>query len=132
MFRDRVSEAQCKHRGDYWGESYQTCRVLGARAAMDVAFMLWWSSRNRADLPVPRWASPVIDAVVLVSLGTMFTYNDQIKRFWNEIEKDWRSHERMTRPGSAQRANGMAGTATALPGPAHTSAAETLAMSSLC
>jgi hypothetical protein len=79
----------------YWGESYQTRRVFRARVAMDVAFMAWLSHRNRVGLPVPRWVRLVAYAVIAVSLGSIFTYNDQIRRFWREIEKDWRAHERM-------------------------------------
>jgi hypothetical protein len=79
----------------YWGESYQTRRVFGARAAMDAAFMIWLSSRNRANRPVPRWVLRSAFAVVAASLASIFAYNDQIRRFWREIEKDWRAHERM-------------------------------------
>ena len=79
----------------FWGESYQTRRFFRARATMDMAFLIWLSRRNRANLPVPRWLLPATGAVVAVSLGAIFTYNDQIRRFWKEIEGDWRAHERM-------------------------------------
>lgn len=79
----------------YWGESYQTRRFFGARSWTDMAFMFWLSRRSRANLPVPRWLLPAVGAVAAASLGAIFTYNDQIRRFWQEIEADWRAHERM-------------------------------------
>lgn len=42
----------------YWGESYQTRRFFGARAAMDMAFLIWLSRRSRANLPVPPLDAP--------------------------------------------------------------------------
>lgn len=90
----------CEHVADlcvsqFWGESYQTRRFFGARAWMDMAFMIWLSSRSRANRPVPNWVNLAAVAVVGVSLAAIFTYNDQIRRFWQEIEHDWRAHERM-------------------------------------
>jgi hypothetical protein len=34
-------------------------------------------------------------AGALASIGVKFTYDDQIRRFWNEIRDDWRAHGRM-------------------------------------
>lgn len=75
-----------------WTESYQTRSVFGARTVMDMAFLIWLSGRSRANKPVPRWAQ--LAAVVTASLAAIFTYNDQIKRFWDEIHDDWFAHER--------------------------------------
>ncbi len=72
-----------------WTESYQTRSFFGARAVMDMAFLIWLSGRSRAGRPVPRWVLLAAAAVVTASLAAIFTYNDQIKRFWNEIHDDW-------------------------------------------
>jgi hypothetical protein len=32
---------------------------------------------------------------LLASTGTKVAYDDQIRRFWQEIRDDWRAHERM-------------------------------------
>ena len=34
-------------------------------------------------------------AGALIRTGVKFTYDDQIRRFWNDIRDDWRAHERM-------------------------------------
>jgi hypothetical protein len=62
---------------------------------MDAALLFWLAGRRRAKLPIPRWVSPVMVAGALASVGTKFTYDDQIMRFWNEIRDDWRAHEQM-------------------------------------
>jgi hypothetical protein len=36
---------------------------------------------------------PVVAAGFLVSISVKFTYDDQIRRFWNEIRDAWRPHE---------------------------------------
>jgi len=78
-----------------WTESYQARRYFGVRAVTDAALMLWISSRNRAKLPLPGWVLPMVLAGALISTGVKFTYDDQIRRFWNDIRDDWRAHERM-------------------------------------
>jgi hypothetical protein len=78
-----------------WTESYQVRRFFGARVGMDLAFMIWQSSRVRANKPIPRWVLLLVAAGVLVGVGVKFTYDDQIRRFWNEIRDDWFAHERM-------------------------------------
>jgi hypothetical protein len=78
-----------------WTESYQVRRFFGARAAMDFAFLLWQSRRDRANKPIPKWVLLLVATGVLVSLGIKFTHDDQIRRFWKEIRDDWRAHERM-------------------------------------
>jgi hypothetical protein len=57
--------------------------------------MLLISSRARAKLPLPGWVLPVVVVGVLASAGVKFTYDDQIRRFWEEIRDDWFAHERM-------------------------------------
>lgn len=32
---------------------------------------------------------------VLASIGVKVTYDEQIRRLWNEIRDDWQAHERM-------------------------------------
>lgn len=78
-----------------WTESYQTRTFFGARALMDMAFLVWQSRRNRAKLPVPGWVKLAVVGGVLVGLGVRYTYNHQIKLFWEEIRDDWFAHERM-------------------------------------
>lgn len=60
-----------------------------------MAFMIWLSRRSRVNRPDHGWVSLAAVAVVAVSLAAIFTYNHQIRRFWQEIEADWRAHERM-------------------------------------
>jgi hypothetical protein len=76
-----------------WTESYQARRFFAARAAMDEALILWLAWRRRANLPVPRWVVPVVGVGGLASLGVKVTYDDQIRRFWNEIRAGWQAHE---------------------------------------
>jgi hypothetical protein len=78
-----------------WSESYQIRRFFGMRAGIDLAFVLWQSGRVRASQPIPRWVLLFVAAGVLASLGVKFTYDNQIRRFWNEIRDDWFAHERM-------------------------------------
>jgi len=72
----------------------------------DAGFGLWLATRFRARLPSPRWVFPVAVAGSLVTIGVKFTYDDQIRQFWNQIRNDWRAHERMLaqdpRNGQAQ------------------------------
>jgi hypothetical protein len=78
-----------------WTESYQARKFFLVRTMMDAALLFWLASRRRAMLPFPRWVSPVMVVGALASMGAKFTYDDQIRRFWNEIRNDWRAHERM-------------------------------------
>lgn len=78
-----------------WTESYQVRRVFGARAYMDLAFLIWLSGRTRRKLPVPGWIPPVAATAVIVSVAAIGTYNHQIKEFWDEIRGDWLAHERL-------------------------------------
>ena len=78
-----------------WTESYQVRRVFGARAYMDLAFLIWLSDQTRRKLPVPRWIPLVAVAAVVVSVTAIGTYNHQIKKFWDEIRGDWLAHERL-------------------------------------
>jgi hypothetical protein len=82
-----------------WTESYQARRYFTVRTVTDAALMFWIASRGRAKLPIPKWVLPVVAAGALVSVGVKFTYDDQIRRFWNEIRNDWRAHERMLAQG---------------------------------
>jgi hypothetical protein len=78
-----------------WTESYQTRRYFAVRTVTDAALMLWISSRGRANLPIPKWVLPLVVAGGLVSVGVKSTYDDQIRRFVNEIRDDWQAHERI-------------------------------------
>jgi hypothetical protein len=77
-----------------WTESYQVRRFFGARALAGAAFGLWLASRSRAKLPLPKWVLPAVILSSLVTVGTIGTYNHQIKKFWDEIGPQWRDHER--------------------------------------
>lgn len=78
-----------------WTESYQTRSFFLVRALMSMGLLAFIASRSRAKLPIPGWVLPVAIAGVALSVGVKFTYDDQIRRFWNEIRDDWRAHERM-------------------------------------
>jgi hypothetical protein len=78
-----------------WTESYQARRFFAVRAVMDEMVLLWTARRSRAKATLPGWVFPVTTAGALASLGVKFIYDDQIRRFWNEIRNDWRAHERL-------------------------------------
>jgi Lecithin retinol acyltransferase len=78
-----------------WTESYQARSFFLVRALMSMGLLALIASRSRAKLPIPGWVFPVAIAGVALSVGVKFTYDDQIRRFWNEIRDDWRAHERM-------------------------------------
>lgn len=78
-----------------WTESYQARKFFLVRTMMDAALLFWLASCRRAKLPIPRWVSPVMVVGALASIGAKFTYDDQIRWFWNKIRDDWRAHERM-------------------------------------
>jgi lecithin:retinol acyltransferase len=78
-----------------WTESYQARRYFAVRVAIDVPLSFWLASRSRANLPTPRWVSPVMVGGALLTIGIRETYNHQIKLFWKEIRDDWFSHERV-------------------------------------
>jgi len=62
---------------------------------MTFAFLVWFSSRSRAGLPLPRWVTPAAIGSVALTIGTIGTYNHQIKKLWDEIKDDWLAHEGM-------------------------------------
>jgi hypothetical protein len=66
-------------------ESYQARKFFLVRTMMDAALLFWLASRRRAKLPIPRRVSPMFVVGALASMGLKFTYDDQIRRFWNEI-----------------------------------------------
>ena len=76
-----------------WTESYQARRYFGVRVVTDAALQFWIARRSRAKAPLPKWVLPVVAAGFLVSISVKFTYDDQIRRFWNEIGNAWRAHE---------------------------------------
>jgi len=76
-----------------WTESYQARRYFAVRAITDEALLLGIASRTRAKLPIPKWVLPVAIAGALASMGVKFTYDNQIRRFWKEIRRDWQAHE---------------------------------------
>ena len=78
----------------YWGESYQTRRWFGRKAAADAVLLWWIACRSRADRPLPRWGTLTIVGWVVLGGTAIWTYNHQIKRFWEEIGPQWRDHER--------------------------------------
>jgi hypothetical protein len=78
-----------------WIESYQVRTFFGARALASFAVLIWLAGRSRANLPVPRWAKWAAAVWVIPGLASIFAYNQQIKKFWDEIGDYWREHERM-------------------------------------
>jgi len=78
-----------------WSESYQVRRFFTFRAAMDLALILGISGRVRAKMPIPKSVVVLLVVGVLASIGVKVTYDDQIRRLWNEIRDDWQAHERM-------------------------------------
>jgi hypothetical protein len=88
-----------------WTESYQARRYFPAAAVLDAGVLAWLARRPHAK-PIPQQVFPALAAVHLLTVGVKVTYDDQIRRFWNEIRDDWRAHERMLaqdpRNGQAQ------------------------------
>jgi hypothetical protein len=78
----------------FWGESYQVRRLFGARALASGAFLIWFSIRSRKNLPLPGWVAPAVVVSTLLTVATIGTYNHQIKKFWEEIEPQWRQLEK--------------------------------------
>lgn len=78
-----------------WTESYQARRYFTVRTVMNVPLSFWLASRSRANLPTPRWVSPVVVGGLLLSIGVRETYNRHIKRLWSEIRHEWFAHERI-------------------------------------
>lgn len=78
-----------------WTESYQTRRFFSVRTAMDIPLMFYMASRNRRNLPLPRWLVAVVIAGAASSIAVKTTYDDQIRRLWSEIRGDWLEHERL-------------------------------------
>jgi Lecithin retinol acyltransferase len=78
-----------------WTESYQARRYFTVRTVIDVPLSFWLASHSRAELPTPRWVSPVVVGGLLLSIGVKVTYDHQIRLFWNEIRDEWLAHERM-------------------------------------
>ena len=74
---------------------FQARRYFTVRTVTDTALMLWVASPVRAKLPIPAWVFPVVVTGGLASMGVKFTYDDQIRRFWDEIRQDWQAHERV-------------------------------------
>ena len=89
-----------------WTESYQTRLFFLGRAIMSVGLMAFISMRSRRKLPLAGWVYPLAILGAAASVGVKFTYDDQIRRFWNEIRDDWRAHERML---AEDPRNGLAG-----------------------
>ncbi len=52
------------------------------------------ANRSRANRPLPRWGTLTIAGWVVLGGTAIWTYNHQIKRFWEEIGPQWRDHER--------------------------------------
>ena len=77
----------------YWDESYQTRRWFGRKAAADAVLLWWMADRSRASRPLPRWGTLTIVGWVVLGSAAIWTYNHQIKRFWQEIGPQWRHHE---------------------------------------
>jgi len=77
-----------------WTESYQARRYFTVRVFADLMLSLWISNRVRNKLPIPGWVLPVVIGGFLLSIGVKTTYDDQIRRFWDEIREDWFANER--------------------------------------
>lgn len=78
-----------------WSESYQVRRFFRGKALISAACLMYISWLGRKNLPLPSWVAPAAITSVLVSVITIGTYNDQIRRLWREIRTDWQEHERM-------------------------------------
>jgi lecithin:retinol acyltransferase len=78
-----------------WSESYQTRRFFTVRTAMDIPLMFYIAIRSRRNLPLPGWVAPVVILGIAASVAVKTTYDDQIRRLWNEIRDDWLEHERL-------------------------------------
>jgi hypothetical protein len=78
-----------------WTESYQPRKFFLVRSMIDAALLFWLAGRKHAKLPIPGWVPPVMVIGALASTCAKYTYDDQIRRFWNEIRNDWHAHERM-------------------------------------
>jgi hypothetical protein len=77
-----------------WTESYQARRYFTVRVVSDLLLSLWISRRKRRELPIPGWVLPVVIGGFLLSVGVKAVYDDQIRRFWDEIRGDWLVSER--------------------------------------
>jgi Lecithin retinol acyltransferase len=78
-----------------WTESYQVRRWFGRKAVADGMLLFGLAAYSRFGRTPPRWSAPVIVAWTVGGLAAIYTYNDQIRRLWNEIRDDWQAHERM-------------------------------------
>ena len=91
-----------------WIESYQVRAVFGARALGSFGFLVWQGSRSRANLPVPQWVKWAAAAWAIFGLGSVFAYNRQIKKFWEEIGVAWQKHEQTLTKDPRNRQPGQA------------------------
>ena len=55
--------------------------------------MWWMAARSRANRPLPRKGTFTIIGWVVLASAAIWTYNHQIKRFWEEIGPQWRDHK---------------------------------------
>jgi hypothetical protein len=78
-----------------WTESYQVRRWFRRKAAADGVLLLGLAALSRTGRALPRWSTPVMVAWMAGGLAAIYTYNDQIRRLWNEIRDDWLAHEQL-------------------------------------
>jgi hypothetical protein len=78
-----------------WVESYQVRIFFGARALGSFGILVLLGGRGRPTLPLPKWAKWAAAVWVISGLASIFAYNQQIKKFWDEIGDNWHEHERM-------------------------------------
>jgi Lecithin retinol acyltransferase len=76
-------------------KSYQVRRWFGRKAAADTVLLFGIAALSRSGRTLPRWATPAIIAWMAGGYAAIATYNDQIRRLWNEIGDEWQAHERM-------------------------------------
>jgi hypothetical protein len=76
-----------------WIESYQVRTFFGASALGSFAILIWQGGRSRANLPLPPWARWAAAAWTSIGLASIFAYNQQAKKFWDEIGVAWKEHE---------------------------------------
>ena len=78
-----------------WIESYQVRTFFGARALGSFAILIWQGNRSRSNLSLPQWVKWAAPVWAISGLASVRAYNQQIKKFWEEIGADWQEHERM-------------------------------------
>jgi hypothetical protein len=83
-------------------------RASGASALASFTILIWQGGRSRANLPLPQWAKWAAAAWTITGLASIFAYNQQTKKFWNEIRVAWQEHEQALAKDPRNRQPGKA------------------------